>query len=133
MKAFLITILAVLATAADIELKPIDPKKFKAPDLKAQFGGSGIGQAMLELVMKVHFREKHLKKRSIEEIAAELEEELVEAEFEYSNLNIRDGGESVWIMCNDAEERARIRQFLIGKENLLVIESDGKRFFGKFA
>ena len=88
---------------------------------------------MLELVMKVHFREKHLKKRSIEEISAELEEELGEAEFEYTNLSIRDGGESVWIMCNDAEERARIREFLVGKENLLVIESDGKRFFGKFA
>ena len=35
MKALLLAFLAIVAAAADIELKPIDPKKFKAPDLKA--------------------------------------------------------------------------------------------------
>ena len=59
--------------------------------------------------MKLHFRDKYLKKKDIETISAELEEELSDAEFEYSSLSIRDGGETVWIMCNDANERARIR------------------------
>ncbi len=60
---------------------------------------------------------------------------MAEAEetFEYSNMNIRDGGESVWIMCNQESERAKIRNFLLSKEVTLAIESDGKRFFGKFA
>ena len=84
--------------------------------------------------MKVTFREKYMKKKGIEEITAELEEEMQEAEdFEYTNMNIRDGGETVWIMCNDPEDRAKIRDFLITKEVLLVIESDNKRFFGKYA
>ena len=84
--------------------------------------------------MKVHFREKYMKKKGIEEITAALEEEMAEAEevFDYTNMNIRDGGESVWIMCNDPNERAKIRNYLIGKEVVLVIESDEKRFFGKF-
>ena len=68
-------------------------------------------------------------------ITAELEEDMGEAEetFEYSNMNIRDGGESVWILCNQAGERAKIRDYLLQKEVTLAIESDGKRFFGKFA
>ncbi len=48
-------------------------------------------------------------------------------------MNIRDGGESVWIMCNIAEERVKIRDYLLKKEVTLAIESEGKRFFGKFA
>ena len=53
--------------------------------------------------------------------------------FDYSNMNIRDGGESVWILCNQAGERAKIRDYLLQKEVTLAIESDGKRFFGKYA
>ena len=48
-------------------------------------------------------------------------------------MNIKDGGESVWIMCNDPGEREKIRNFILAKEVTLVIESEGKRFFGKFA
>ena len=81
------------------------------------------------------FREKYMKKKGIELITAEIEEEMAEADetFDYSNMNIRDGGETVWILCNQAEERAKIREFLLQKEVTLAIESDGKRFFGKYA
>ncbi len=76
-----------------------------------------------------------MKKKGIEQITAELEEDFTESEetFDYTNMNIRDGGESVWIMCNIAEERVKIRDYLLKKEVTLAIESEGKRFFGKFA
>ena len=76
-----------------------------------------------------------MKKKGIEQITAELEEEINEAEetFEFTSLQIKDGGQSVWIMCNQPEEREKLRNFILSKEVTLVIESDGKRFFGKFA
>ena len=127
-----IMLLAISIVKAEIELKSIDTKSIKVENM----GGGGpfgnIGNALKELVMKLHFRDKYMKKKGIEEMTAELEDELTEAEFEYSSLSIRDGGETVWIMCNDAQERARIRAHLIQKEIILVVESDGKRFFGKF-
>lgn len=85
--------------------------------------------------MKIHFREKHMRKRGIEMLTAELEEEMQEDhDFEYSSMNIRDGGRNVWILCNDADERANIREFLLAKDFVLVVEAErGKRFFGKFA
>ena len=94
-----------------------------------------IQNTLQTMVIKVIFREKYMKKKGIELIAAELEEQMGEAEetFEYSNMNIRDGGESVWILCNQEAERAKIRDFLLKKEVTLAIESDGKRFFGKFS
>ncbi len=39
----------------------------------------------------------------------------------------------MWIMCNEGSEREKIRNFILNKEVTLVIESEGKRFFGKFA
>lgn len=85
--------------------------------------------------MKIHFREKHLRKKGIEMLTAELEEEMLEEhEFEYSSMNIRDGGKNVWILCNNADERANIREFLLAKDTVLVVEAErGKRFFAKFA
>ena len=64
-----------------------------------------------------------------------MEEEINEAEetFEFTSMQIKDGGESVWIMCNLPDEREKIRNFILNKEVTLVIESDGKRFFGKYA
>ena len=38
----------------------------------------------------------------------------------------------VWILCNNPGERERIRTYLVQKEYTLVVESDRKRFFGKF-
>ena len=97
--------------------------------------GMNIHSTLQGLIIKVVFREKYMKKKGIELITAELEEEMTESEetFDYSNMNIRDGGESVWILCNQAEERAKIREFLAAKEVTLVIESDGKRYFGRYA
>lgn len=42
------------------------------------------------------------------------------------------GEEYIWIMCNDAGNRKKIREFLTQKEYTLVVEQDGKRYFGKF-
>jgi 23S rRNA pseudoU1915 N3-methylase RlmH len=95
--------------------------------------GPRIGEALKEMVMRVHFREKYMRKKGIELITAELEEELQEEEFAYTNMNIRDGGRLVWIMCSDPEERENIKNYLVKKEVLLVVETGGKRFFGKFA
>ena len=39
----------------------------------------------------------------------------------------------IWMLCNDGGERQRVREYLLAKEYILAIESDGKRFFGKFA
>jgi tRNA G10 N-methylase Trm11 len=82
--------------------------------------------------MKVHFRDKYLKKKGILDIAAELEESLAEEEFTFSNMNVREE-KYIQMLCNDADERERIREFLLKKETTLVIEAEGKRFFGKFA
>ena len=94
-----------------------------------------IQNTLQELIIKVTFREKYMKKKGIELITAEIEEEMADADetFDYSNMNIRDGGETVWILCNQAGERVKIRDYLLQKEVTLAIESDGKRFFGKFA
>ncbi len=97
--------------------------------------GPSIAEQLQELIIKLHFREKYMKKKGIEQITADLEEEINEAEetFEFSSLQIKDGGETVWIMCNQAEEREKLRNFILNKDVTLVIESDGKRFFGKYA
>ena len=47
-------------------------------------------------------------------------------------MNIRDGGELIWIMCNDPTERLKIKDYLVEKEVTLVVETEGKRFFGRF-
>lgn len=47
-------------------------------------------------------------------------------------MNLK-GEQFVWIMCNDAGERKKLREFLTQKEIVLVVEQDGKRYFGKFA
>jgi len=39
----------------------------------------------------------------------------------------------VWMLCNDGNERERMREFLLNKEYVLVVESDNRRFFGKYA
>ena len=39
----------------------------------------------------------------------------------------------IQMLCNDAEERQKLRAFLLAKEYILVIEAEGKRFFGKYA
>jgi preprotein translocase subunit SecD len=82
--------------------------------------------------MKVHFREKYLKKKGILDLSAEVEEGLAEEEISYQNMNVK-GDKYVWIMCNDKEDRQKIRDFMVQKEYTLVVESEGKRYFGKFA
>jgi preprotein translocase subunit SecD len=54
--------------------------------------------------MKVHFREKYLKKKGILDLSAEVEEGLAEEEISYQNMNVK-GDKYVWIMCNDKEDR----------------------------
>lgn len=82
--------------------------------------------------MKVHFREKYLNKKGILDLSSEVEEILSDEEVDYQNMNVR-GEKYIWIMCNDKNERQKIRDLLLSKEYTLVIESDSKRFFGKFA
>ena len=122
----------------DIKLKTVDikPEQMKINKISGGAGGAGgIADQLQELIIKIQFREKYMKKKGIEQITADLEEEINEADetFEFSSMNIKDGGESVWIMCNDPSEREKIRNFILNKEVTLVIESEGKRFFGKFA
>ena len=62
----------------------------------------------------------------------QIEEGLGEEEVEYQNFNIRDAS-YIWVLCNKAEERQKIKEFLIPKEYTLAVETDRKRFFGKFA
>jgi len=47
-------------------------------------------------------------------------------------MNVKDE-RYLWMLCNDAEERVRVREILLNKEYTLAIETEGKRFFGKFA
>ncbi len=39
----------------------------------------------------------------------------------------------VWMLCNDTNERQKVRTYLVQKEAILAVESDNKRYFGKFA
>ena len=72
---------------ADIKLESIDPKsiKMESVDLKKngmagkQFDISGIKG----VIVKIHFREKYLKKKGILDISAEIEEGLAEEEIDY--------------------------------------------------
>jgi hypothetical protein len=91
-----------------IQLKSIDPKDIKITniDLKGEKvgGSSNLGGKfdpglIKEIIVKVHFREKYLKKRGILELSAELEETLAEEEIQYQNFNMRDE-RYIWILCN---------------------------------
>jgi hypothetical protein len=82
--------------------------------------------------MKIHFREKYMKKKGILVLASELEEALGEEEdIEYQSFNAKD--DFIQVLCNNADMRHLLRDFLLRRETILVVESEEKRFFGKFA
>lgn len=78
-------LLANLITAEEITLKSIDPKdiKMESVDLtganKNRFNIGGIK----DVIVKIHFRDKYLKKKGILDLAAEIEEGLAEEEIGY--------------------------------------------------
>ena len=76
---FLFSIISYLS-AADVELKDIDVSKLNVRTVKGGVPGSGqdIKNQLTDLIMRVTFREKYMKKKGIEEITAELEEEFAD-------------------------------------------------------
>ena len=47
-------------------------------------------------------------------------------------MNIRED-KYIWILCNKPEMREKLREYLLTREDVLVIDSDYRRFYGKFA
>ena len=83
--------------------------------------------------MKIYFRDKYLKKKEIFELAVEVEEILSEDEdIAFQNFNIKDE-KYIQLLCGDPEMRKIIRDLLLEKQIILSIESDNKRYFGKYA
>ncbi|CDW80050.1 UNKNOWN [Stylonychia lemnae] len=118
-----------------IKLRSIDPKEIKMEsiDISGKNGGQRFNiDGLKGVIVKVHFRDKHLKKKGILDISAEVEEQLAEEEITYQNFNMREE-RYVWMLCNDAAERQRMREFLLAKEYILAVETDNKRYFGKYA
>lgn len=97
-----VVILAALALSAwgvdqeidGIKVRSIDPKSIKLENLDFSAVGGGAGRMsgderkfdvsqIKSVIVKVHFREKYLKKKGALELSAELEELLVEQELAY--------------------------------------------------
>lgn len=116
-----------------IELRSIDPSELgiKSIDLGGKKGGFNI-DGIKNIIMKVYFREKHLKKTGILELSAKFEEELAESEIDFQNFNIREE-RYLHMLCNDPEERQSLIDFFVPKEEILVVQANGKRYFGKYA
>jgi hypothetical protein len=84
------------------------------------------------MIMKVYFREKHLKKTGVLELSAEIEEELSESDIDFQNFNVRED-RFLHILCNDPEERQKLVDYFVRKEYILVVQANGKRYFGKYS
>ena len=76
---FIISFISYLS-GADVELKDIDVSKLNVRTVKGGGPGSGldIKNQLTDLIMRVTFRDKYMKKKGIEEITAELEEEFTD-------------------------------------------------------
>lgn len=122
----------------EIKMTSIDPSEIKVESIDLKNSGirrenTGFDISSLKnVIIKVHFREKYMKKKGILDLTSEVEEGLQEEEIQYANLNMKEE-KYIWIMCNDAGERQRIKDYLAQREYTLVVELEGKRFFGKFS
>ena len=80
----LVALLVSVVVCQDIKLERMDPSTIKTRSIDPSLlqGKLNLG-GIQDVIMKVHFREKHLKKKSIEEISSDLEEVLSDADLEY--------------------------------------------------
>lgn len=130
--------LIALTNCDEIKLESIDPKKLNMQTINFRDGTNTMGGKAFDVsqinkvIVKIHFRDKYLKKSGAYELSAEMEEILGEEEVDYQNFNVKDE-KYIWMLCNDGGERERIKDILTQKEFTLVVEADGKRFFGKYA
>lgn len=93
MRLLLITAFALLSASSTLgfeesgfKMQEIDPSEIKITpiDIKGQGKKSNIDISGIKgVIMKVHFRDKYLKKRGILELSAEIEESFGEEEFDY--------------------------------------------------
>ncbi len=118
----------------DIKVESIDPKKIglESIDLKGGAAPNFNINQIKNIMVKIHFRYKYLDKKDVLELASELEEKLSYEEVTYQNLQTR---EEKWVnmMVNDAAERQTIKKVAVEMEEVLAVEVEGLRSYGKFA